>query len=101
MIQAAAGFCCYFMVFDNYGISYDDLVGEGFDWKDDGVTTVANINYDTRMEILRKAQTAFLVSIVVAQWADVIICKTRERTIFEQGMTNMVLNVGILEETIL
>jgi len=101
MIQAAAGFACYFLVFDHYGLSYDDIVNTGFDYKDDGVATVAGLNYDTRVDILRKAQTSFLVSIVVAQWADVIICKTRERTIFEQGMTNMVLNVGILEETIL
>jgi len=101
MIQAAAGFACYFLVFDHYGLSFSDISGEGFDYKDSDVTLVAGLTYDARIELLRKAQTSFLVSIVVAQWADVIICKTRERSIFEQGMTNMVLNVGILEETIL
>jgi sodium/potassium-transporting ATPase subunit alpha len=101
MIQAAAGFACYFLVYDHYGLSFDDIKETGFDYIDDEKTTVAGLDYDSRMEILRKAQTSFLVSIVVAQWADVIICKTRERSIFEQGMSNMVLNVGIFEETVL
>jgi len=101
MIQAASGFACYFLVFNNYGLSFDDLQGVGFDYVDSDKASVAALNYDTRMEILRKAQTSFLVSIVVAQWADVIICKTRERTIFEQGMKNMILNIGLLEETVL
>jgi len=111
MIQAAAGFCCYFMVFNHYGISFDDLTGTGFDYIDpdytvDGCTAadcnlVAGMYYDARMTILAKAQTSFLVSIVVAQWSDVIICKTRENSIFTQGMTNMTLNVGLFEETVL
>jgi magnesium-transporting ATPase (P-type) len=101
MIQAAAGFACYFLVYDHFGLTYDDIAGEGFDYIDDDKVIVAGLNYDDRMDILRKAQTSFLVSIVVAQWADVIICKTREKSIFDQKMNNMVLNVGLLEETIL
>eukprot|EP00656_Telonema_subtile_P001048 TRINITY_DN104_c0_g1_i1.p1 TRINITY_DN104_c0_g1~~TRINITY_DN104_c0_g1_i1.p1 ORF type:complete len:1548 (+),score=502.27 TRINITY_DN104_c0_g1_i1:107-4750(+) len=101
MIQAASGFACYFLVFDHFGLGYSDIAGEGFDYIDSDVLLVAGLDYDTRIDILRKAQTAFLVSIIVAQWADVIICKTRERSIFEQKMTNMVLNIGLLEETLL
>eukprot|EP00657_Telonema_sp_P-1_P002378 TRINITY_DN15533_c0_g1_i1.p1 TRINITY_DN15533_c0_g1~~TRINITY_DN15533_c0_g1_i1.p1 ORF type:complete len:231 (+),score=118.68 TRINITY_DN15533_c0_g1_i1:126-818(+) len=101
MIQAASGFACYFLVYNHHGIHYDDIADTGFDYIDDEVATVAGLGYDQRMDILRQAQTSFLVSIVVAQWADVIICKTRERTIFEQKMNTCVLNVGILEETIL
>jgi magnesium-transporting ATPase (P-type) len=113
MIQAAAGFCCYFMVFNHYGLSFDDIQGTGFDYIDDdykvdGCTAsdgscnvVAGMLYDDRMTILSKAQTSFLVSIVVVQWADVIICKTRENSIFTQGMSNFTLNVGLFEETVL
>merc|ERR1711998_188716 len=101
MIQAASGFACYFLVFDYYGIHYGDIAGNGFDYVDSDTAVVAGMNYDNRMEVLRKAQTAFLVSIVVAQWADVIICKTRENSIFQQGMWNWILNIGILEETLL
>jgi magnesium-transporting ATPase (P-type) len=101
MIQAGAGFACYFLVYDHYGLTFDDISSTGFDYIDDDVALVVGLNYDTRMNILRKAQTAFLVSIIVAQWADVIICKTRERSIFSQKMNNWVLNVGLIEETIL
>lgn len=30
--------------------------------------------------------TAFFASIVVVQWADLIICKTRRNSVFQQGM---------------
>lgn len=33
--------------------------------------------------------TAFFVSIVVVQWADVIICKTRRNSVFQQGMKSV------------
>jgi magnesium-transporting ATPase (P-type) len=101
MIQATSGFACYFLVFDHYGLSWNDLKDTGFDFVDSDKALVAGFTYDARMEVLYKAQTAFLVSIVVAQWADVLICKTRERSVFEQGMSNMVLNIGLFEETIL
>ena len=35
------------------------------------------------------------------QWADVIISKTRMLSIFQQGMTNWVLNFGLVFETLL
>eukprot|EP01047_Picozoa_sp_COSAG01_P123919 COSAG01_NODE_52886_length_343_cov_0.881148_1_plen_87_part_00 len=36
--------------------------------------------------MLRKAQTSYLFSIIVVQWADVIICKTRVLSIFQHGV---------------
>ena len=44
----------------------------------------------TRWECLKKAQTSYLFSIIVVQWADVIICKTRVMSVFTHGMGNMV-----------
>lgn len=38
------------------------------------------------------------MSIVVTQIADLIICKTRRLSVFQQGMTNWVLNIGIFIE---
>jgi sodium/potassium-transporting ATPase subunit alpha len=57
--------------------------------------------YTYRMQANRKAQTMFLLSIIMVQWADLLICKTRMLSIFQQGMSNWVLNTGLLEETIL
>merc|ERR1712166_294812 len=59
------------------------------------------LDYDTRVECLRKAQTSYLFSIIVVQWADVIICKTRTMSVLTHGMGNMVLNAGLFEETAL
>eukprot|EP01052_Picozoa_sp_SAG31_P022939 SAG31_NODE_1853_length_7066_cov_3.058705_2_plen_529_part_00 len=59
------------------------------------------LDYPSRIEYLRKAQTSYLFSIIVVQWADVIICKTRSMSLFTHGMGNMVLNIGLFEETAL
>jgi sodium/potassium-transporting ATPase subunit alpha len=101
MMQAAAGFCCYFCVFSNYNLQYEDLQGTGFDWINSDNKFVAGLDYDTRMGYLRQAQTSFLISIIVVQWADVMICKTRSLSIFQQGMWNKILNIGLMEETLL
>ena len=45
--------------------------------------------------------TAFFVSIVVVQWADLIICKTRKLSVFQQGMSNWFMNFGLFFETAL
>merc|ERR1712115_404631 len=41
------------------------------------------------------------VSIVIVQWADLIICKTRMNSVFQQGMKNYFLNFGLCFETAL
>merc|ERR1719231_2149361 len=90
MIQAAAGFTCYFSVLAKYGLFFSDISGTGFGYI-----------FDDRMAYLRQAQTSFLISIIVVQWTDVMICKTRVLSVFQQGMYNMVLNIGLLEELLL
>ena len=45
--------------------------------------------------------TAFFVAIVVVQWADLLICKTRRNSIVQQGMRNHILNFGLVFETAL
>eukprot|EP01029_Cantina_marsupialis_P021357 TRINITY_DN50_c0_g7_i1.p1 TRINITY_DN50_c0_g7~~TRINITY_DN50_c0_g7_i1.p1 ORF type:complete len:1297 (-),score=480.05 TRINITY_DN50_c0_g7_i1:226-4116(-) len=65
---------------------------------------VAYTNVASRMaqkEALHHAQCAFFCSIVVVQWADLMICKTRWLSIHHQKMTNVAMNFGLLFETIL
>jgi len=50
---------------------------------------------------LAVAQTSAFVSIVVVQWADLLICKTRLLSIADQGMQNKVMLFGLCSETIL
>jgi sodium/potassium-transporting ATPase subunit alpha len=50
---------------------------------------------------LRVAQTGAFVSIVIVQWADLLICKTRLLSIADQGMQNQVMLFGLCSETLL
>jgi sodium/potassium-transporting ATPase subunit alpha len=52
-------------------------------------------------EALHHAQGAFFVSIVIVQWADLLICKTRWLSIRQQGLRNYVMNFGLFFETLL
>jgi len=51
------------------------------------------------MEGLYYAQSAYLISIVCVQWADLMICKTRNLSLSQQGMINMNSNFGLFFET--
>uniref|UniRef100_A0A915JJV4 Cation-transporting P-type ATPase C-terminal domain-containing protein n=1 Tax=Romanomermis culicivorax TaxID=13658 RepID=A0A915JJV4_ROMCU len=44
--------------------------------------------------------TAFFVSIVIVQWADILISKTRRNSIIQQPI-NWTLNFGVVFETVL
>jgi len=57
--------------------------------------------YRDRKTLEYTCHTAFFISIVVVQWADLIICKTRRNSIFQQGMRNWALNFGLVFETVL
>jgi len=52
-------------------------------------------------EALAHAQTAYFVAIVIVQWADLMICKTRMNSISQQGMLNGFMNFGLIFETLL
>jgi len=51
-----------------------------------------------RQNALSKSNTAFFVAIVVVQIADLLVCKTRLLSYFEQGMSNSFMNFSILCE---
>eukprot|EP00178_Gracilaria_changii_P005458 TRINITY_DN189_c0_g1_i3.p1 TRINITY_DN189_c0_g1~~TRINITY_DN189_c0_g1_i3.p1 ORF type:complete len:623 (+),score=123.19 TRINITY_DN189_c0_g1_i3:1951-3819(+) len=52
-------------------------------------------------EALKTAQTAFFVCIVIVQMGGLLVCKTRVLSFFQQGMKNMILNIGLLTEVAL
>jgi len=63
------------------------------------VTDWYPICYST--EALKMAQSGYLVSIVCVQWADLMICKTRNLSLSQQGMINTMGNFGLFFETAL
>ncbi|VTJ73034.1 Hypothetical predicted protein [Marmota monax] len=106
MIQALAGFFTYFVILAENGFKPFDLLGIRLKWDDRSVNDLEDSygqqwTYEQRKVVEFTCQTAFFASIVVVQWADLIICKTRHNSVFQQGMKNKVLIFGILEETLL
>ncbi|XP_006861704.1 PREDICTED: sodium/potassium-transporting ATPase subunit alpha-4 [Chrysochloris asiatica] len=106
MIQALAGFFTYFVVLAENGFKPLDLMGIRLSWEDRYLNDLVDSygqqwTFEQRKVVEFTCHTAFFVSIVVVQWADLIICKTRRNSVFQQGMKNKVLLVGILEETLL
>jgi len=106
MIQASAGFFSYFVIMSQNGFFMFDLPGLRNKWDSDGVTDLQDSygqewTISQRRDLEWTCQTSFFVSIVVVQWADLIISKTRRNSVFVQGMTNWVLNFGLVFETCL
>lgn len=52
-------------------------------------------------EALKFAQSGYLCSIVCVQWSDLMICKTRNLSLSQQGMINKFGNFGLFFETAL
>uniref|UniRef100_A0AAX7T034 Sodium/potassium-transporting ATPase subunit alpha n=1 Tax=Astatotilapia calliptera TaxID=8154 RepID=A0AAX7T034_ASTCA len=106
MIQALAGFFTYFVILAENGFLPRNLVGIRIDWDDREVNDLEDSfgqqwTYEQRKIVEFTCHTAFFTSIVVVQWADLIICKTRRNSLFQQGMTNRILIFGLFVETAL
>ncbi|XP_061721576.1 sodium/potassium-transporting ATPase subunit alpha isoform X1 [Cydia pomonella] len=106
MIQAAAGFFVYFVIMAENGFLPLKLFGIRKTWDSKAINDLTDSygqewTYRDRKALEFTCHTAFFVSIVVVQWADLIICKTRRNSIVHQGMRNWALNFGIIFETAL
>merc|ERR1712004_514051 len=106
MIQASAGFFVYFVIMAENGFWPRRLFGLRKQWDSIAVNDLEDSygqewTYRDRKILEFTCHTAFFVSIVVVQWADLIICKTRKLSVFQQGMKNYFLNFGLVFETAL
>merc|ERR1712012_1352700 len=106
MIQASAGFFVYFVIMAENGFRPSLLFGLRKYWDSSAVNDLQDSygqewTYRDRKILEFTCHTAFFASIVVVQWADLIICKTRKNSLFQQGMKNYMLNFGLFFETAL
>jgi len=106
MMQASAGFFTYFVILAENGFRPDHLFGLRKYWDSKAYNDLEDSygqewTYERRKILEYTCHTAFFVSIVVVQWADLIICKTRRNSLVHQGMSNWVLNFGLVFETCL
>merc|ERR1712168_932451 len=106
MIQALAGFFTYFVILAENGFLPPDLFGLRERWDSKAANDLEDSygqewTYSDRKILEYTCHTAFFVSIVIVQWADLIICKTRKLSVFQQGMKNWFMNFGLVFETCL
>jgi len=106
MLQALSGFVVYFVILMENGWLPSRIFGIRTQWDDRGNNALEDSygqewTYGQRKIVEFTCHTAFFTSIVIVQWADVLICKTRRLSIFQQGMRNKVMIAGLFEETLL
>ena len=106
MIQASSGFFVYCVIMAENGFLPSRLLGLRKEWDSRAINDLEDSykqewTYKDRKILEFTCHTAFFVSIVIVQWADLIICKTRKLSVFQQGMKNYMLNFGLLFETVL
>jgi len=106
MIQAVSGFFTYFVIMGENGFRPAYLIGLRAEWDNRRINDLQDAygsqwTYEQRKNLELTCHTAFFTSIVVVQWADVIISKTRRLSVFQQGMKNHMLNFGLFFETAL
>ena len=106
MIQASSGFFVYCVIMAENGFWPGKLLGIRKQWDSPAINDLEDSykqewTYRDRKILEFTCHTAFFVSIVIVQWADLIICKTRKLSVFQQGMRNHMLNFGICFETCL
>ncbi|XP_054004753.1 sodium/potassium-transporting ATPase subunit alpha-like [Hylaeus anthracinus] len=106
MTQSLAAFYTYFMILMLNGFLPDRLLGIRYDWDDKSINDLRDSygqtwTYDTRMDLLNEARTGYFLSIVITQLIDLVMCKTRVNSIFQQGMDNWFLNFSFIFEIVL
>jgi sodium/potassium-transporting ATPase subunit alpha len=104
MIQACAGFFTYFVIMAENGFWPKYLFGLRRAWDSKSVTDLEDSygqewTYAQRKVLEYTCHTAFFVSIVIVQWTDLIICKTRRNSVVHQGMVNHQMTFGLFFET--
>ncbi|XP_050685927.1 sodium/potassium-transporting ATPase subunit alpha-like isoform X2 [Eriocheir sinensis] len=92
VIQALAGFFAYFVVMAENGFLPDKLLGSHKRWYSKTVNDMEDSygqewSYHDRQALEYTCHSAFFVSIVVLQWATLIVSKTRRNSLLRQGMS--------------
>ncbi|KAG4066844.1 hypothetical protein HA402_012911 [Bradysia odoriphaga] len=91
MIQTASGFFTYFVIMAENGFLPTRLIGLREQWESKFVNDLTD-SYGQKWTYRRDRKAleytchmAFFISIVIVQWTDLIICKTRRNSLFHQG----------------
>nr|BAJ13363.1 sodium/potassium-transporting ATPase subunit alpha-1a [Oncorhynchus masou] len=107
VMLATAGFFTYFVIMAENGFYPMDLLGIRLDWENQYINDLEDSygqqwTYESRKIIEFSCHTAYFAAVVIAQWAVLIVCKTRKNSFLQQGlMKNRVLIFGLCSESAL
>ncbi|KAI4538854.1 hypothetical protein MG293_011121, partial [Ovis ammon polii] len=107
LMQALGAFVTYFTVYAQQGFLPSTILNLRVEWEKDNVNDLEDSYGQEWTRYQRKylewtGYTAFFVSIMIQQIADLIIRKTRRNSIFQQGLfRNKVIWVGIASQIII
>jgi len=94
VFELASGFFAYYVTMGFHGFKPDRLYNLNGEWTNQAINDLEDSygqewSYNSRNELGFTAQTAFFASIVLTQISNVIICKTRRLSLFQQGMRSL------------
>lgn len=106
LIQAFAGFANYFIIYAAHGFYPKDLYMIRSSWESTTNNGLKDGNgeewtYQERRDMEHRGITAYFVAILETQLADLMICRTRRISMFQQGISNWALNVGFVGEIVI
>jgi len=109
VIQAISGLFTYYVIMGDFGVQPKSLYGIGILWDKADKMMVFKDKHNKlferdnkyRNEAVQNAQSGTFVAVVINQWGTLLMCKTRKLSLFQQGMWNWVMNIGLIEETLL
>ncbi|CAG7717101.1 unnamed protein product [Allacma fusca] len=104
LIESFAGFFTYFVIMGENGFLPLKLLGLQSEWDSPSINDLEDSygqewSYSQRKRLESACSTGYFVAIVVAQWSNLIISKTRRVSIWDKGMNNWVLNFALMFET--
>ncbi|PVD27594.1 hypothetical protein C0Q70_12758 [Pomacea canaliculata] len=104
VVEAVGAFFTYFVVMGENGFWWDRLIGLRTEWESPAINNLVDSygqewTYVQRKRLEYTVYSAFFVSIVITQWADLIICKTRRLSLLQKGMKNHYLTFSLFFET--
>ncbi|ESN95059.1 hypothetical protein HELRODRAFT_157737 [Helobdella robusta] len=94
----------YFCVFSQFGFFPRTLLSLRAEWENPANNNLVDDygqewSYSERLVAQYTMYSTYFMSIVVGQWFNLMVCKTRRNSLLEQGMVNKQLIVGLYVET--
>lgn len=106
VVEASAAVFTFFVMLGQQGFLPKTTFQIRADWDDKSISNLEDSygqewTFAQRKCVEYTVYSAFFMSIVVCQWANLLACKTRRNSLVQQGMINHHLTIALLLETAL